>query len=271
MPDYLSRLHQQKRYLQLAIGYFTRIPVATLPNFEVEELNHAIKFFPLVGYVVGAAGALVFYVAHYFFSPALAVLFSMVAIIYLTGAFHEDGLADSADALGGGWDQAQILGIMQDSRLGTYGVIALLLAVVIKFQALTEITYTAMGAILITAHALSRLSVIWLMTGLDYVRFTGKAKPLASKVSQSAIGLAHLLGLLPLLGVIFYLWAQGYALFSIVQLVGWIMLPMIAITYWWRLKIKRWIGGYTGDTLGAMQQLAELSIYLGYLAWGAMQ
>ena len=123
-----SQLQKQWRYFLLAVGFFTRIPVPSFADFQEVELNHSVKYFPLVGILIGCLGALSFYLASLILPQKIAVLISMAATIYATGAFHEDGLADSADGMGGGWQREQILTIMQDSRLGTYGAVALFFA-----------------------------------------------------------------------------------------------------------------------------------------------
>ena len=130
----------QWRYFLLAVGFFTRLPVPALPDFQETELNHAARYFPLVGLLVGLMAAVTWWLASWVLPPALAVLCSMAATIYVTGAFHEDGLADSADGLGGGMDRARQLEIMQDSRLGSYGAIALVGVLLFKFQALSALT-----------------------------------------------------------------------------------------------------------------------------------
>ena len=132
-------LTKEWRYFLLAAGFFTRIPVPQQADFEEQELNEASKYFPLIGIIVGFVGASIYLLSAIFVPQSIAVLFSMLATIYLTGAFHEDGLADSADGMGGGWDRQQILTIMKDSRLGTYGAIALFSALLAKYHLLNVI------------------------------------------------------------------------------------------------------------------------------------
>src|SRR5688572_25313631 len=129
----LKQLKYVWRNSLLALGFFTRIPVPNLVDFQEADLNHAVKYFPLVGCIVGLIGVVAFYLAMQVFTHPIAVLISMAATIFATGAFHEDGLADSADGLGGGWERAQVLAIMQDSRLGTYGAIALFMVLMAKY------------------------------------------------------------------------------------------------------------------------------------------
>ena len=263
----LSFLCKQWRSFLLAVGFFTRIPVPRLPDFQEQELNHAAKYFPLVGIIVGLAGAAVFVLAIRVFQSNIAILLSMAATICLTGAFHEDGLADSADGLGGGWDSERILTIMQDSRLGTYGAIALFLMLFSKFQLLNALPAQFVAYALIIAHAASRLCAVYVMATCTYVKASGKAKPLASKVQVQDIFVATVFGLLPMVLLFCYFSTAIVGVGNAATLVLCMMLPACVVWFWWRQKIQRWIGGYTGDCLGAMQQMTELAFYLGFVAY----
>ncbi len=263
----LNGLRNEWRHFLLALGFFTRIPIPAFADFHADDLNHSIKYFPLVGVVVGMVGAGAFLLASNIFPVSIAVLLSMATTIYITGAFHEDGLADSADGLGGGWGREQILTIMQDSRLGTYGAVALFLMLFAKFQALNALPAYFLPFILVIGHALSRLSAVYVMANLSYVKASGKAKPLATNVRMTDLITASLLAILPipfiywnfspfLLNEMDWFWLGLYCL-----------VPMSLVWIWWRSKIKHCLGGYTGDCLGAMQQMTELAFYFGLLAW----
>ncbi|WP_020183474.1 adenosylcobinamide-GDP ribazoletransferase [Methylotenera sp. 1P/1] len=260
-------MKQEWRHLLLALGFFTRIPVPNLPDFKDADLNHAAKYFPLIGILVGLVAALVYFLAHFILTQSLAVLISMAATIYLTGAFHEDGLADSADGLGGGWNKERILTIMQDSRLGTYGATALFLMLFAKFQTINAMSPIVVPVALISGHALSRLAAVWVMRCLVYVRFEGKSKPLATAISTIDTLIAHMFGLAPYLVVIVLLVLSQHAWQTIALFILLTSLPVLCVWWWWAHKIQRWLGGYTGDTLGAIQQMTELAFYLGVLVW----
>lgn len=264
MLNYLCK--EWRRFL-LAVGFFTRIPVPNLPDFHEQELNHAAKYFPLVGMIVGLIGAGIFVLAMHVFKNEIAILLSMVATIFLTGAFHEDGLADSADGLGGGWDSERILTIMQDSRLGTYGAIALFLMLFSKFQLLNALPTQFVAFALIIAHAASRLCAVYVMSTSNYVKPIGKAKPLASKVQVLDIFMATVFGLLPMVLLFCYFSKAIVGVGNAATFFLCTLLPVCAVWFWWRQKIQRWIGGYTGDCLGAMQQMTELAFYLGFVAY----
>ena len=246
-----------KRELRLfftALAYFTRIPCAAFGGHEEHDLNHAAKYFPLVGIVVGMVAALVYLVVHLKLPQELAVLASMAATLWLTGAFHEDGLTDAVDGLGGGWTQEQALTIMRDSRIGSFGAAALIMMLLAKFEALAHLAPLLLPAILVAGHALSRFCGVVLIYTQSYVRESGKAKPLVKQLSLAQLVLAALFGLAPL------------ALLATQMVWSMVLLALVpvALAWWWfsRMLVRR-LGGYTGDCLGAMQQLCELAFYLG--------
>jgi adenosylcobinamide-GDP ribazoletransferase len=144
-----------------ALGYFTRLPVPARVAWSPQRLARAAAYLPLVGWVVGLAGAAALYALAQVLPASLAVILSMALTIRLTGALHEDGFADACDGLGGGWDKAQILAIMKDSRIGSYGTIGMVLMLLAKAAALVELAAigpaTAAVALLV-AHPLSRLA-----------------------------------------------------------------------------------------------------------------
>ena len=240
--------------------FLTRLPVGKNLPHSAELLQQAPRYFPLVGMVVGAAAALAFVIAQLFFSQGIAIAISMVASILCTGAFHEDGFADSCDAFGGGWTKAQILTIMKDSRLGTYGVVGIVGMLGMKFLLLQSLLpnktlelwelYGEPCCLLLAAHALSRMAAISIIQRFAYVtdEAGAKSKPLASTpLSPAAIGFAALCTLLPFLGLpYFYLVA---------------VVPVALATVLLARYFHKWIGGYTGDCLGATQQVCEVVFY----------
>jgi adenosylcobinamide-GDP ribazoletransferase len=242
---------RQGYYFLVAIMFFTRIPI-NFKVFDDADLNKATRYFPLVGILVGVVGASIFYLTYILLPQAVAILLSMVATILLTGAFHEDGLADAVDGLGGGWSREQVLTIMVDSRIGSYGAIALVMALLSKYQALNYQSIVMIPASIIAGHSLSRLSAVLVMATQSYVKSDGKAKPLATKITTCELIIATIFGLLPL------------AFLGIQSLVA--LVPVALVWMWFSAKIKKRIGGYTGDCLGAMQQLTEIAFYIGLIA-----
>ena len=119
--------------------FLTRIPVGKNLPYSTANLQSSARYFSWVGLLVGLVGALILIIVNFYFSSALSIAISMLATIILTGAFHEDGLADCFDAFGGGWSNSTILTIMKDSRLGTYGVVGLITSLSIKYLLLLEL------------------------------------------------------------------------------------------------------------------------------------
>ena len=238
----------------LAVGFLSRIPVPADPDFSEDKLNGASRYFPLVGILVAGVSALVFVgAAALFGNHLIAVLLAMVASILLTGAFHEDGFADSCDGFGGGWTPEDVLRIMKDSRIGTYGGVGLILVLSLKAAALFAM---ATPAILISAlfwaHIVSRwLSVSYLLD-LHYVRGDGKSKPLATTMP-----LSHWLWSgLPILAL--FVFTDSPPLIPL-------CLALLVFRFAFAAYLRRRIGGYTGDALGAAQQVAEIIVYLVFL------
>lgn len=250
----MNRPSEELRYFFTALGYFTRVPVPRWVGFEPHYLNAAARYFPLIGVMVGGAGAVVYLAASQVFPAGVAVLLSMAATLLLTGAFHEDGLADCADAFGGAYTREDALRIMHDSRIGAYGAIALIVVLALKWQTLASMLPLRTAWMIVGAHAASRTFAISYLCTLEYVRAEGKAKPVAQKMSSGAFALAAVIGL----PCLFWPdWRLGCVL-----LVALVVMRFFIGRYF----VKR-IGGYTGDCLGFAQQLFEVAIYLIGLAW----
>lgn len=238
-----------------ALRFFTRIPVSDRIPHSESLLNHAARYFPAVGLIVGLFSAVAFEASLFVLPQSVSVLLAMATSTYLTGAFHEDGLSDMTDGLGGGWDKMRILDIMKDSRVGNYGVIALVMVLAIKFVCLNEINPRWVPVLLVIGHAYSRYCSVLIMAGMRYVRedTLSKAKPLATQLSGKALIVASCFGLVPLLWLPFNTMVTG-------------IICSLIITIWLGRKLQKWLGGYTGDCLGAVQQLSEAAFYLGVLA-----
>lgn len=253
-------LRYHLRLLLLAVQFYTRLPVPAWAGYSDELLNKATIYFPLVGWLVGSVAAGVFAGASFLFRNAeVALLLSMVASILLTGAFHEDGFADVCDGFGGGWTQDKILAIMKDSRLGTYGATGLGLLLAGKFLVLRGLPPAAVTPALLLAHPLSRATALTCIFSHRYARANedSKAKPVAKKMSAAELATGLLMGALPLLA--YAAWLHRPVLLLV-------LLPLAVVKTILARYFQRWIGGYTGDCLGAIQQAAEVSIYLFLLA-----
>ena len=250
----MGRLIRELAAWAEALRFFTRLPLPGWVGYSPEALQRAPRYLPAVGLLVGGLGAAVYGAAGLVLPTPVAILLSMAATLYVTGAFHEDGLADTADGLGGGWDKARILAIMKDSRIGSYGVIALGLALLAKFVLLSALPAALLPWALLAGHVVSRALALLPMATLDYARDddTAKSRPLAARLSPWGLLGAGLLAL----AVVQPLPAGEAAAGVVLAMLG---------TLWLMRQFRRWLGGYTGDCLGAVQQLAELAFYLGLL------
>jgi adenosylcobinamide-GDP ribazoletransferase len=259
---------EQWRLIILAISFFTRIPVKQNDDISADMLNNASRYFALVGIIIGTCSALAFYLAILITPIEIAVLIAMFTSVLLTGAFHEDGWADVWDGFGGGWTVENKLNIMKDSRLGTYGATALFFILMVKYQVLLALINTSsvesiinnevlgMLSILVLGHCLSRVLATSLIAGMPYVSedATSKVKPLAQVLSTNSY---------------LILLATGLIVISLTLSFS-VALPLLAILLITRWCLKRWftqqLGGYTGDCLGAAQQLSEVVIYISILS-----
>jgi adenosylcobinamide-GDP ribazoletransferase len=256
------------RHYLLALQFFTRIPVtgrlADWIGFSPAMLRASAAHFPGVGWIVGGSTAAVFMGLALVLpdqpaSLGVAAVASTVFSVLLTGAFHEDGLADLADGLGGSMNRERALDIMKDSRIGTYGALALVLGVAAKLALLVLLAQAGdlkLAAVaLFAAHVTSRLTPLFIIRTLAHVGDTphSKSKPLAESISTSGL-LAALVW-----------WALAMALaWWLVPAAPWalaVLGALLGLAWMWRL-LKRRLQGFTGDGLGATQQLSEVGFYL---------
>lgn len=254
-------MHQLRLFF-IALQFFTRIPIPAWVGFEQDWLRQSSRYFPATGWIVGGVCAGVYAAAAQLWSHAVAVVLSTVAGILLTGAFHEDGFADVCDGFGGGMTPERVLEIMKDSRVGAYGAIGILLMLVLKLTLLMSLPALTVVPALLLAHPMSRLascSLIWFM---QYARHEGKAKPLAQEMSNGEFLIACLTVMLPVAALQYYFSLPVYALLLALGL-------MLLLTWRMACMFQRRISGFTGDCLGATQQVAEVAIYLGLLAFQA--
>lgn len=241
---------RQLRAFLTGVMFLTRLPCPAWVGHDADYLARSTVYFPVIGFLVGAVGAAAFWVANLFWSPLVALVAALTATVWLTGAFHEDGLADAFDGFGGGWTKDEMLAIMKDSRLGTYGAVALVLTLAGKLGALAALTPGDVVRALLAGHLLGRWSTLPLVWRYAYVReksATGSLFAASVTPGRLALGTAFA-------GVV----AAG--------VLGWQAVPVLAtaaavtgVAGWF---FRRQIGGITGDCLGAANQLVELSVYL---------
>lgn len=237
-----------------AVVFLTRVPLPWhVPDADT-RLARAAPWFPLVGAVVGGLGALGWWAGAALASPLVGAVAAVAVTIVATGALHEDGLADTFDGLGGSPGRERALAIMRDSRLGSYGALALVLVVLGRVAALTSLGAQAPLA-LVGGHALARLASLPLIRWLPYARAGegGSGTPFPAGVGTAGLAAAAVFtALLTLL-----LWGAG-------AIAAWLAAAaVLGLAAAW---FRRRLGGITGDTLGAAIQLVELTAYLALLA-----
>jgi adenosylcobinamide-GDP ribazoletransferase len=246
----------------LALQFLTRLPTPRALPYSEALLNESARHFPAVGALIGLLGAAALALALAAWPPPVAVLLAIAATIVATGAFHEDGLADTCDALGAGSDRARALSIMKDSRIGSFGALALLLRLALEAAALAALLERDAApalALWVTAHGLSRLAPVALIAALPYAgdAEAARAKPLARRVGRATVAVALMWSAALAAAAAAFVPAAALA-----ASVAALALVIGAMRQW----LARWLGGYTGDTLGAAQQLALLAMLLAALA-----
>lgn len=244
----------------LAVSYFTRLPVAGCVVYSDAALSRAAAWLPFIGWLTGAVMVAVLLLAQMIFPPSLAILLSLLAGVLITGAFHEDGLADTGDGFGPVANRDHALAAMKDSRLGVFGILTLLFVLGGKYLALVEVAVMPSAMLmLLIAQPLSRLPPVWVIATESYVN---QSRSRARTVAQGLPGWGWLIAgpaaLLPL--AVFLPWYQVVVL----------LLLLVVLTGVFIRLCRRRFGGYTGDTLGALQQLSELLILITLLAFITM-
>lgn len=250
-------MKNEVRIFFTALMFYTRIPCPKWVDHSAEYINKSTRYFPLIGWIVGGIAFLFLYSGNFLFGVPIAIILSMIASVLTTGAFHEDGFADMCDGFGGGWSKQQILNIMKDSRLGTYGAIGLVLILLLKFLLtfqlinLFEPDWLIIALIIVSSHSMSRFVASTFIVTHNYVQDAdnSKVKPVAKSLNTKDVVIGAIWGLIPFAGLI-YLLENWHVAFAILPL-------FLGKAYLGRF-FKKWIGGYTGDCLGATQQVTEI-------------
>ena len=254
----VKQLRPELEYLFSGIAFYTRLAIPARLSSSPNHLNKSRKYLPRIGLLVGAIGALTYSLSMLVLPEPISVLLSMIATVFITGAFHEDGFADSCDGFGGGWKKEQILRIMKDSCIGTYGAIGLLLSLGLKYQlllALHQVSPDVVVLALLAGHAVSRLMASVVMQCSVYVADLEKSKS-SSVTSIRLSALEMLYSVIPV--VILWLLVPASWLGALVS----VLVVSLLLSHYFKKKI----GGYTGDCLGAVQQVSELTFYLSVVA-----
>jgi adenosylcobinamide-GDP ribazoletransferase len=248
------------RGARAAFAFLSRIPVGGFP-YRPLDWRWAPAHFPLVGVVVGSLSALVFVVAHPLGSWLAAVL-ALATSIALTGAFHEDGLADSADGLGGAHEPEAVLAIMKDSRIGTYGALALGLSLCLRIAAIGPLKPSQAGSIVLV-HCLARIGPVWLLATQPYVSSQNASK--GSVVAGTGMTQASVALLYGLLSLLICSWAGSIDALDAAVLLGTLVLMTLLLARYFKARL----GGVSGDLLGASEQLGELTAWVALAATAA--
>ena len=234
--------------LMVAFQFLTRLPIARIP-YQPDSLSRSAKFFPVVGLVIGLGVSALWHLLGPHLNRALVALLILTFLVLITGGLHEDGLADSADAFGGGWNREQILSILRDSRIGSFGALALVISVVARLILLSTLPVSRFTPLVVSAHVLCRWTTLPLGCFLRSAREgDGQGARIAQKISPASL----ISGTLLSFAIVFYLMHKQF----------WIpVLVAIATTALSGLYYFRRIGGATGDCFGATNQLTEIAIY----------
>ena len=254
-------INNQIELVFIALSFYSRIPVPNWLHYSPQKLKDCGAYFPFVGlvlcvlYISSLTGLL------WLFNPEIAVALSIALLIWMTGSFHEDGFADFCDGFGGGYQKEQILTIMVDSRIGTYGAVGLVMSLLLRFLAILHLVelnaMTELATYLLVGFSFSRFMAYSYTLDLEYVRIavqdsiTKNKSSFMTQQNNKVKALLHagLFGITPLL---LLSWQQALAVITSI-----VVIRMLFGRY---LVAK--IGGYTGDCLGAAQQIFELTIYL---------
>lgn len=237
------------RLFFIAVQFLTRIPVPRDLATTEREIGQASAFFPLVGVIVGGTAALLHTALLKVLPPSTCVLLVLIYTALVTNAFHEDGLADAFDGFGGGWTGERVLEIMRDSRIGTFGALALVFLVLAKYNFVSALEPARVWRWLIVAHTAARWTALPLCLWLTYARSEGQGKPVAQHVGWLQMVIATLT-----LSAVLILLTPGAAVAAVLVTVS--LFVGTGFYYRWRIH------GITGDCLGATNQLAEVAIYL---------
>ena len=237
-----------------ALLYYTRIPVPQRVVCTEQTMSKAFRYLPLMGLLVGGAGGGIFYFTSLLLPTGVAIALTLSCTMLLTGCLHEDGFADFCDGFGAGSSSDAILRIMKDSHIGTYGVLGLILLLSIKGSALYAMPASQIPLILLTAHTVSRVYPVLMVRLSTYVRLEqSKASHARAPIDNITLGICLCIGFCPLI-------------FFPVQFIAWFLLISFVLFILYKKYLHVKIGGFTGDTLGALQQGMEVLLYLVFLA-----
>ncbi len=236
--------------------FLTRLPSPAWIGWDDDRLARAAKWFPVVGIVLGLTAGLIWVGAAHVLPPMLAAGIALVVLTLLTGGLHEDGLADCCDGLGGGATRARALEIMRDSRIGAYGALGLILSFGLRWAALAEFEVWQGLSALVIALCAGRAAMTMMLWSGVYAREDGAARSAASGVTGREALLAMIVAI-----------AVGVAMAG--MLGGLAVLAALIAAQLWLMRLTARLGGYTGDGLGAAEQIGQIVVLLIFAAVAA--
>jgi adenosylcobinamide-GDP ribazoletransferase len=235
--------------LPLAISFLTILPVIDRRPASDEAVAASFAWFPIVGLLIGVALVGEDWLLAFFFAQVIRSVLIVISLTVITGAVHLDGLADTADALGAGRDRERALDILHDSRVGTFGASAIFFDLTLKILALSTLAGHGRYAALIFAPMLARWAMLIVAAGLPYLRASGSGSTLLSgKISGARTAVVAVFSLVAML-ILGELHAIAVSIAA-----------AIAIVFTIRLFYRRWLGGVTGDLIGACGELVEIAV-----------
>jgi adenosylcobinamide-GDP ribazoletransferase len=242
-----------------ALAFLTRIPCGTVGGYDA-GLRWASAWFPVVGFGLGFLASLV-WVGLAGAGAGVAAVATVAVLALVTGAFHEDGLADTADALGGAYDREKVFAILKDSRIGSFGATALILVLALRIACLARLGSGAVGG-LVLAETASRVFPVWLMAALPYVTAAdaSRSKPVVHATAVHALVATSFTVLAAILLV------AGRLVVWRPLAIGALLAIFATLVCGWRFRVRA--GGVTGDFLGATQQIVNALILLGLALGG---
>lgn len=253
-----AALREDWAIFRLALQFMTRLPVPTDGAYSAERMALTPRWYGGVGAFIGLICAVVYVLAAHIWPPMVAAALAVITGLLVTGGLHEDGLADTFDGLGGGRTKDRVLEIMRDSRIGSYGAIALMATLGLRVMVLAALPPHAVPFALVAGHAISRAGIVAVMARADYLRATGAGSAVAARPTGLTLAYATITALV---AAALLLWP--FPLTSVFAALVCATLGHLALSRWFLGRL----GGYTGDCLGAVQQTTEIAIYLGLLAW----
>lgn len=235
--------------LRLAVSFLTIIPVLGCDSRGSEDLAASLGWFPLVGFALGAILAFADFCSRRFLRPAARAALIVIALAVVTGGVHLDGLADTADALGAGRDRTRALEILRDSRIGTFGAIALFFVLILKLSALAGAVHAGRYQAIFLGPGLGRWAMVMTAEGMTYLRGEGAGSTLLGSRGPRNWWVATLISII------------GVSLTR--SAIGWLAaLLAVLLSLVLRAFYRRWLGGVTGDLIGAAGEIVETAVLL---------